>query len=752
MGALHSDSRVLLEGDTLRIGFHGVGKTPYPEDIVPAGVLRALAQHLAVDLGTEGVFWGDYCYFAGVTGEAFRFLEFMNLCPGEPGQPLVERYGQISQAQMYRLAFEAAGLAAELHLKPDLPDKDALRRRIVASLRDRRTPVIALGGFGPPEPCLITGFDQGGEVLLGWSHFQGEKEGDARFSFEPTGQFRLREWYEALDGVLIVTGTAARPAPREVYRGALERAIRELRAAEGSETLGTAAMAKWAAHLENEADFAGFSAEQWEKAQSAHGATAGDLAERRALAASFLSLACRHFPEAEPDLHRAETAFQGAHETVYEIWETAARTGPFDPDLARFQDPACRRTLASLVRRLAACDRRGLACLERAIHTIRGTDPGPAIPADPVLDGVAVLTKATTAEPGQPTAWAPENIALPNALGMLRTFLGEPFGALNEAEQTATKLDYGLWMGLTGAAVGMPGDGPERANLPLAFDALGYDYELWLSATLARETGLPGKVWGWDDNLKRRIFWNLRDRKQPVLLFGCGDWPDWYLVTEAKSWGCFRGYGGSTGEGYRPGEPLDHPKNPLRPIDLFAGMKGERTWTLNVLARRPTPKPPLEVLYQRAIEWGATTMRQQRMKLLDAAGEEFLSTRPYQDWAAMLRADALFPSDDVAVLQGRRAWLEGAEVELAERRFYGAAFLDLAAIRLARPELKEAAEHFRAVHDLMQRIWAHVGGLGSPQAYLRLAEGKTREAIADLLMAIERNDAAAAALLSGGTG
>lgn len=751
MNSAAAGTRVLLEGDTLRIGFHGVGKAPYPEDIVPAAVLRAMAQHLGVNLNTEGIFWGDYCYFAGVTGEAFRFLEFMGLSPGEPGRPLVERYGQMTQAQMYRLAFDAAGLAAELHLKPNLPDKATLQSQIVASLRDRHTPVIGIGVFGPPEPFLITGFDQGGEVLLGWSHFQDQKKGDPRLSFEPTGQFRLHDWYEALDGALIVTGTQQRPAPRDMYRSALERAIRELRAAEGSGPLGTAAMARWAAHLESEADFAGFSEEQWRKAQSDHGGTAGDLAERRALAGSFVMLACRQFREAEDDLHTAKAAFEGSHDTVYEIWETVARTGPFDPDLSKFQNPECRRVMAGLVRRLAELDRRAAACLERAANIITGRDPGPQVPPDPVLDGVAVLTKAQTPETGQPVLWAPENIALPNLLGMARAFLREPFGALNEVEQAQAKLDYVLWMGLSGAAFGMLHDGPERANLPLAFDALGYDYELWLSGRLARETGWPCKVWGWDDNLRRRIFWNLRDRKLPVLLFHCGPWPDWHLVTGARGWGCFQGYGGSSGEGYRPNEPLDHPKNPLRPIDLIGGMQGERTWTIHLLAKRATPKPPMEELYRRAIEWGAARMRQQRMKLLDATGEEFLSVRPFHDWAAMMRADALFPGDDPALLKARREWLEGDEVELAERRFYGAAFLDLAAIRLARPQLKDAADRFRAVYGLVSQIWSHVGGLEAPEAHLKLADRQTREAIADLLLEIEREDGAAAALLSDGS-
>ena len=240
-----------------------------------------------------------------------------------------------------------------------------------------------------------------------------------------------------------------------------------------------------------------------------------------------MELACRVFPEAKEDLSGAQAAFQGSHDTVYEIWETVAKTGPFDPDMEKFKDPARRRTMAGLVRRLAEFDRRGAAYLERAMRVIDGKEPGAAIPADALLDGTVVLKKAEIGGQKQPFVWAPENIHLPNAMGMLRAFLGEPFGELNEAEKANGKLDYVLWMGYSGAAFGMLEDGPERLNLPLVFDALGYDYELWMSGKLASETGLPCKVWGWDDNLRRRIFWNLRDRQLPVLVFDCGKWPDW---------------------------------------------------------------------------------------------------------------------------------------------------------------------------------------------------------------------------------
>jgi hypothetical protein len=57
--------------------------------------------------------------------------------------------------------------------------------------------------------------------------------------------------------------------------------------------------------------------------------------------------------------------------------------------------------------------------------------------------------------------------------------------------------------------------------------------------------------------LRRRIFWNLRDRRLPILLFSWGEWPDWRLIAAAEHWWLFRGYGGNNGGGYRPNERRD---------------------------------------------------------------------------------------------------------------------------------------------------------------------------------------------------
>ena len=77
---------------------------------------------------------------------------------------------------------------------------------------DAGYPVIALGIIGPPEACVITGYQDGGKVLMGWNVFQEYPEYQARVQFEKNGYFLTGDWWENPDTTaLIATGTESIP-------------------------------------------------------------------------------------------------------------------------------------------------------------------------------------------------------------------------------------------------------------------------------------------------------------------------------------------------------------------------------------------------------------------------------------------------------------------------------------------------------------------------------------------------------------
>ena len=77
--------------------------------------------------------------------------------------------------------------------------------------------------------CLITGFDDEGEVLVGWSYFQMAKEFSADLEYEPSGYFRKRNWFKDTHRLILIGEKTKPPPPEDIYKDALRRALKIVR-------------------------------------------------------------------------------------------------------------------------------------------------------------------------------------------------------------------------------------------------------------------------------------------------------------------------------------------------------------------------------------------------------------------------------------------------------------------------------------------------------------------------------------------
>lgn len=99
---------------------------------------------------------------------------------------------------------------------------DFIRREI-----DAGNPVIALGIIGPPEACVIAGYQEDGKLLMGWNVFQEYPEYQANLRFEKNGYFITGDWWENPTTIaLIATGT--KPLPPLTPKEALQNAAQAL--------------------------------------------------------------------------------------------------------------------------------------------------------------------------------------------------------------------------------------------------------------------------------------------------------------------------------------------------------------------------------------------------------------------------------------------------------------------------------------------------------------------------------------------
>lgn len=133
----------------------------------------------------------DYGYILAASGAAFR------LRWNEDDWDL----GNINCMNTYEHPFDilnhifnAVNRKYKLYLRSDATKDDY--KTIIKNEIDAGRPLIALGIIGPPEACIITGYQKDGDTLLGWNCFQENKEFANGISFHECGYFITNQWWE----------------------------------------------------------------------------------------------------------------------------------------------------------------------------------------------------------------------------------------------------------------------------------------------------------------------------------------------------------------------------------------------------------------------------------------------------------------------------------------------------------------------------------------------------------------------------
>jgi RNA polymerase sigma factor (sigma-70 family) len=161
-------------------------------------------------------------YIMGISGGAFKLFWHPEWSPANCDLLL---YGE----EPVRRTFNALGYRytymPDYHRDQPKRTREFYRKQIVESI-DQRRPVLAFGIVGPPECCVIAGYDREGEVVYGRSYFQGHPLEERPCDEEPSGYFRSDEWYDNFSGMIRICEKAKTPTPQKVMQQTLEWAIR----------------------------------------------------------------------------------------------------------------------------------------------------------------------------------------------------------------------------------------------------------------------------------------------------------------------------------------------------------------------------------------------------------------------------------------------------------------------------------------------------------------------------------------------
>jgi len=369
--------RVVLDG-VPRVHFYEGGPR-CPEDICSASVVRAVLEYLGEDIGCDhcqpkGRKWGlrcSYAYFLGVMGIAWQAA----WGPGWNDISFTPEYFPGTKHEPYLRAFEAVGYGAE-YVSPELGEQ-VLREKIKTSISEKHRPVIAFGIVGPPEPVIIAGYDEGGDVLIGWSFFQSFPPFNEGVEYEPgeagnPTYFRKRDWFKDAGGLIVVGESGSAPDQEKVLIDSLRLGLSVMRLAEVKGVpAGAAAYDAWAAQLLHDEDFEGKDEATLRSLHDVHNMAVGQVAEYRWYGSVWLvnTYQKAHYDLAE-SLLKAAGCFAAEHSLMWNLWDLAGGNG--HPDAwKKFADPQVRRQMIPIIQKARDRYVEGALNIERALQVKR---------------------------------------------------------------------------------------------------------------------------------------------------------------------------------------------------------------------------------------------------------------------------------------------------------------------------------------------------------------------------------------------
>lgn len=175
------------EKSTVLYGIRKVEQGAYGSNTMYPICVKAVSEYLGDDV--------SYAYIMAATGAAFRLVwnrEMWDLSN-------VDIYHTLRESNdIYACGAKALGREFSFLGRDETATKEAFTEYMKAAIA-QGFPVIALGIIGPPEPCIVAGYEADGALVMGWNFFQN----DAEFAFSArtadNGYFLCDTWWENTD-------------------------------------------------------------------------------------------------------------------------------------------------------------------------------------------------------------------------------------------------------------------------------------------------------------------------------------------------------------------------------------------------------------------------------------------------------------------------------------------------------------------------------------------------------------------------
>lgn len=332
----------------------GVPKVQYsPEGLTPfPSCLRACANYMGIDV--------SYDYVMAASGAAFR-LTWDETCWNLGNVDAIFTYDD--PERVFRQGIESIGCNyRRLGRNPQTSKSDFIA--FIQQQIDKGNPVIALGIIGPPEACIITGYRDGGETLLGWNFFQDNPEFNVGVTFDETGYFMTSRWWDNPETVAVMSlepENETRFDVRTVLCHALE--VMTGRKA-GNYAKGLSAYEAWIKAIDDDKDFSGLILPLLAERLFTHGDAIDCLADGRYHAAAYMRRAAGYHPEHKALFEQIANNFTEVFELHKKLFEAIGGWERGEAQMRRFAQADVRRRSAQLIRQAKEYDEQAFTLMK----------------------------------------------------------------------------------------------------------------------------------------------------------------------------------------------------------------------------------------------------------------------------------------------------------------------------------------------------------------------------------------------------
>ncbi len=173
--------------NTILYGIRKIEHGAYGSDTMFPICVKAVSEYLGDDV--------SYAYIMAATGAAFRLV--WNRAKWDLSN--IDIYHTLKESNdIYQYGAKALGRNFSFLERKEGTSKKEFSTYMKTAIA-KGYPVIALGIIGPPEPCIVAGFESDGDVVMGWNFFQNDPEFSSAAGTMDNGYFRCETWWENTD-------------------------------------------------------------------------------------------------------------------------------------------------------------------------------------------------------------------------------------------------------------------------------------------------------------------------------------------------------------------------------------------------------------------------------------------------------------------------------------------------------------------------------------------------------------------------